>query len=91
VPVKPKSVSTSISAKVDVGFGNTLYLRGVGPGLSWDTGVALTNAGEDSWTITLPESARPVTFKFLINDVTWSTGEDYVVESGSTTSFTPTF
>src|SRR5579872_5239985 len=32
----------TIEAKIDVGFGNTLYLRGEGPGLSWTQGVPLT-------------------------------------------------
>ncbi len=89
--VKPKTVVTTISAKIDIGFGNTLFLRGVGPGLSWDKGIPLANIDEDVWTVALPESARPVTFKFLVNDLTWSTGEDYVVESGSISLVTPSF
>src|SRR5690606_12500637 len=32
---------TVIVAKIDVGFGNALYLRGDGPGLSWSKGVPM--------------------------------------------------
>jgi hypothetical protein len=82
---------TLITAKFDVGFGNTLFIRGVGPGLSWEKGVALSNSGEDLWTLILPESAQPVSFKVLVNDETWSSGEDYLVESGATITVVPTF
>jgi len=43
------------------------------------------------WTISLGESARPFEFKFLINDETWSTGENYTVVSGGSVTLTPTF
>ena len=45
--------------------------------MSWDKGVVMECTGEDRWTLTLRESARPVVFKFLRNDEVWSTGEDY--------------
>ena len=32
----------TIEAKIDVGFGNALYMRGEGLGLSWTQGVPLT-------------------------------------------------
>ena len=89
VPIKP--VTTTISARVDVGFGNALFLRGEGPGLSWDQGIAMENVGADLWRVTLAESARPFTFKFLINDVTWSTGPDFTAASGSSATLTPEF
>ena len=87
----PKPVLTAISARIDVGFGNTLYLRGEGPGLSWERGVVMDCEGDDKWTITLRESDRPVVFKFLVNDEVWSLGEDYVAKPGSSVVFTPLF
>lgn len=89
--VASKPVSTTISARVDVGFGNTLFVRGEGPGLNWDQGVAMQNLGADLWQLTLPESGRPFAFKFLINDTTWSTGPDFSVASGTSATFTPQF
>jgi len=81
-PVASKPVVTTVTAKIDVGFGNALYVRGEGPGLKWDQGALMTCVGEDAWAITLGESSRAFTLKFLINDVTWSAGPDFHVASG---------
>src|SRR5438105_5031748 len=78
-PVATKPVVTAITAKIDVGFGNALYVRGEGPGLSWNKGVPMTCVGDDVWSLTLGESARGYTLKFLINDSTWSVGPDFNV------------
>jgi hypothetical protein len=86
-----KKAFTVISAQIDVGFGNTLYLRGEGPGLSWDVGVALESVADDTWSISLPSNGKPVVFKFLINDLSWSVGSDYVVDSGAKVVLVPTF
>ena len=86
-----ESPSTFISAKVDVGFGNHLYLRGTGPGLSWDHGIAMDCVAADIWTASLKNVKEPVTFKLLVNDVVWSTGNDYLVEPGQSVTVTPSF
>lgn len=82
---------TVISARIDVGFGNVLYLRGEGPGLSWDIGVPLDCVADDKWSISLPASGKPVIYKFLINDTTWSIGPDFVIQSGDTVTVAPSF
>ena len=87
----PKTILTTIIANIDVGFGNTLYLRGEGPGLSWDKGVVMECTGDAQWTLKLGESARPVVFKFLLNDEVWSTGEDYTAKPGASAVLTPAF
>jgi hypothetical protein len=90
-PAAAKPVKTIINARVDVGFGNTLVVRGEGPGLSWETGVAMTNVGADAWQLTLPESGRPYIFKFLVNDTRWSAGTDFTAVSGTSVTLTPEF
>jgi hypothetical protein len=90
-PVAPTRLVTTITALIDVGYGNTLFLRGEGPGLSWDKGIALDSVANDKWTITFPESERPIVFKFLLNDVTWSSGEDFTVAPGTSITLTPVF
>ncbi len=87
----PKAVNTTVVAQIDVGFGNTLYLRGDGPGLSWEKGVALDCVADDQWSLVLSETSRPIVFKFLVNDLTWSAGDDYVAQPGSTVKVTPSF
>jgi hypothetical protein len=86
-----KTTSTKITAQFDVGFGNTLYIRGEGPGLSWDRGLAMDCVADDEWTITISDATVPVVFKFLLNDITWCVGNDYVVEPGGSIAVVPSF
>ena len=90
-PVAAKPLVTVITAKIDIGFGNALYVRGEGAGLSWDHGLLLTCVADDKWSVTLGESVRPIIFKFLVNDLSWSAGEDYVIAPGSSAVLVPTF
>ena len=96
-PVKKSPAATAapsatyISAKVDIGFGNHLYLRGEGAGLSWDKGTLMECSSNVLWTALLKGANAPVMFKFLVNDLSWSTGNDYVVEPGQSITITPTF
>lgn len=85
------AAATTIIAQVDVGFGNQLYLRGDGAGLSWDHGVEMACVRDDQWSYRLEGVTRPLNFKFLINDVTWSTGPDYTVAPEATVVLTPSF
>lgn len=89
--VAAKPVLTMITAKIDIGFGNVLYIRGEAPGLSWDKGLAMSCGSADEWQCVLSEVARPVTFKLLVNDLTWSAGPDFTVEAGATSTLTPEF
>lgn len=82
---------TRILAKVNVGWGNCLYIRGAGAELSWDKGVVLQCVGEDEWIWEQFVPKGDVTFKLLINDSLWSVGEDYVVSAGDTIICKPEF
>jgi hypothetical protein len=82
---------TFISAQTDIGFGNLLYVRGVGPGLSWDRGVPMDCVGTGLWTVSVKNATAPVVFKVLVNDLSWSAGEDYVVSPGQSVTITPSF
>lgn len=90
-PVATKAVTTTITACIDIGFGNALYVRGEGPGLNWEKGVLMECRGNDQWQIALGESSRPYLLKFLVNDLTWSTGPDYTVPSGVSLTLAPQF
>ena len=73
-PVKKpaaRTTSSKITANIDVGFGNTLYIRGDGPGLSWDRGLVMDCVTDDEWTITLSDASVPVVYKFVLNDTDW--------------------
>ena len=86
-----RSVVTTITARINVGFGNALHLRGEGPGLSWDRGLPMECIATDLWRLNLGESARGFSFKVLVNDLTWNSGPDYTVASGGVVNITPTF
>jgi hypothetical protein len=90
-PIESKPVVTTIAARIDVGFGNALFLRGEGPGLNWEKGVEMNCVANDLWHITLPESASGYTFKFLLNDSTWSKGADFTATCGANVTLTPEF
>ena len=90
-PAARRPVVTTITARINIGFGNALHLRGEGPGLSWDRGVPMECIAADLWRLNLGESARGYTFKVLVNDLTWNSGPDYTVASGGVVNLTPTF
>ena len=89
--VATASVATTITAKIDIGFGNLLYLRGEGPGLSWDKGIVMACVCDNEWQSVVAESARPISFKFLVNDLTWNVGEDFAARPGANVVLEPTF
>lgn len=83
--------TTTIIAKIDAGFGNQLYLRGNGAGLTWDKGTLMENAGSDEWIWTSGDVKRELEFKVVLNDSVWSMGGNGVVFPGSTVVFEPVF
>lgn len=87
--VAPKQ--TTIIARVDVGFGNSLYLRGEGAGLSWDKGTLMENVSPYEWSFKTNQAKSGVVFKFVINDTLWAEGENLTVAAGGESISTPTF
>ncbi len=83
--------STTVEANVDVGFGNALFIRGQGDGLSWEKGEALTCRGECLWVWQSAKARGPVIFKLLLNDLTWAQGDDVRVEAGQSVRLAPVF
>ena len=91
--VKPSASTRSVTvieAKIDVGFGNNLYVRGQGAGLSWERGTPLTCVGPDTWRWAVEATDR-LKFKLLLNDRVWASGEDVVVPPGKQVELKPAF
>jgi hypothetical protein len=82
--------SVTIQAKINVGFGNTLYLRGEGRGLSWNQGIPLTCVDNSTWQWS-GEADDKLKFKLLLNDSVWSKGEDLLVAPGERLEVSPAF
>jgi hypothetical protein len=86
----PAASLTTIDVKLDVGFGNAVYLRGQGAGLRWERGVPLSCVDSATWRWS-GEVKDPVTFKLLINDKIWSAGSDLTVTPGQKIEIAPAF
>lgn len=82
---------TRITVKYDVGFGNTLSLRGQGANLSWDKGVPMKNVKPDEWVWETDIPFATAEFKTLINDKTYEVGRNHLLHSGTTVQYTPRF
>lgn len=89
-PRKPKQ-PTTISVQANIGFGNQLFIRGEGPGLSWDRGVPMECQGADQWHWSVNGASRPFAFKLLINDQLWSHGENEAARPGEKIVVQPAF
>ena len=84
-------VQTRVVARVDVGFGNALYLRGEGAGLSWEKGTLMENISPYEWAFSTTRANAPVEFKCLINDQIWAEGENQTVAAGGSSISSPVF
>lgn len=89
-PVTSAAPVTTIKARIDVGFGNNLFVRGQGAGLSWERGIPLTCVDGQTWQWS-GEAADRLTFKLLLNDQVWAKGEDVVATPGQKVEVVPTF
>lgn len=88
---KTDAITTTVIAKVDAGFGNSVAIRGSGAGLSWEAGVVMSNASADEWVWQSSDVTEELEFKVLLNDNNWSAGRNGVVFPGATVVFEPTF
>ncbi len=86
-----KIIETSITARVDVGFGNSLYIRGEGGGLNWNQGTLLENESPYDWSYKTTKVKSDIVFKFLINDEIWADGENQTVKAGTSSVSSPVF
>ena len=86
-----KLTMTRIIARVDVGFGNQLYIRGENGGLDWEHGILMENISPYEWSFTTHYPAKQIEFKFLINDELWSEGNNLKIVAGKESISSPTF
>ena len=82
---------TTVAARVDVGFGNYLYIRGEGAGLSWDVGILMKNLSPYEWAWETGSAKKRIEYKFLINDELWANGDNQYTNPGETSVTAPTF
>ena len=93
VVIKPAGASpalTTIEVKRDVGFGNAVFMRGQGAGLTWERGLPLVCVDAQTWRWS-GMAKDPITFKVLINDKIWSAGNDLTIAPGQKIEVAPEF
>ncbi|MEK7782156.1 MAG: hypothetical protein AAB370_11715 [Verrucomicrobiota bacterium] len=89
-PIVTAAAPITIEAKINVGFGNKLFVRGQGAGLSWDHGIPLECVDSQTWRLTVPAKDK-LQFKLLLNDSVWAQGDDVVAAPGKKVEVTPAF
>lgn len=84
---------TTIRVHYDVGWGNNIAIRGDEYPLSWSSGRAARNIDSDTWEFEIERIPDNETFEFkpLINDSTWSTGNNYTGTGGDVINIYPNF
>lgn len=60
--------ATRLIATAYIGIGNRLFIRGEGPGLSWERGVPLQFVSIGKWRWETNDATAPVQFKLYKND-----------------------
>jgi len=83
--------ATRLLATAYIGIGNKLFIRGDGPGLSWDHGVPMQFVSIGKWGWFTHEAAGPIRCKLYKNDETAALTGEIVLEAGRHTEVTALF
>ncbi len=86
---KSTSGATQVVAQIDVGYGNSLSIRGQGAGLSWEKSQPMEYQNR-TWVWT-SDSKENLEFKVLLNDQVWQQGSNVQAKAGSKVVFRPVF
>ncbi len=91
-PAVSSDGATRLVVTAYIGIGNRLFIRGDGPGLSWDNGVPLTFVSIGKWRWDTNDATDTVRFKLYKNDETECTGlGERSVEPGAQLELTASF
>jgi len=94
-PAPEASVSsdgaTRLLATAYIGIGNKLFIRGDGPGLSWDHGVPMQFVSIGKWGWSTQEATGPISLKLYKNDETAALSGGVTIEPGRHTEITALF
>ena len=88
---KTRAPLTRIVIQYNVGFGNSIFLRGKGADLSWDKGTPLKNTKDNEWVWETESTFPSLEFKVLINDSHYENGDNHHLTYGTTIHYTPKF
>jgi chemotaxis protein histidine kinase CheA len=83
--------ATRLLATAYIGIGNKLFIRGDGPGLSWDRGVPMQFVSIGKWGWATNDAAAAVRCKLYKNDETAAVSGEVVLEPGKHVEVTALF
>jgi hypothetical protein len=87
-PLEPLTI---VEAEIEVGSGDSLFIRGEGEGLSWNKGQPLSRFDASRWIWSSHQAREKVICKLLLNDTVWAKGDDVVVRAGTRVELAPVF
>jgi hypothetical protein len=95
-PAKPESAASSDGATrllvtAYIGIGNKLFIRGDGPGLSWDKGVPMQFVSIGKWGWASHDITAPLACKLYKNDETAALSGEIFLEPGKHVELTALF
>ncbi|MBT3668289.1 MAG: hypothetical protein HN548_12495 [Opitutae bacterium] len=90
-PKKSSTGTTSVVANVMIGIGNKPYLRGEGPGLSWDEGVPMNFIEIGKWAWSPSRKNASLTVQLYRNDNDPDQSGKIEVKAGEKIEITPDF
>jgi len=95
-PVKAESAASSDGATrllvtAYIGIGNKLFIRGDGPGLSWEKGVPMQFVSIGKWGWASHDVATPIACKLYKNDETAALSGEIFLEPGKHVELTALF
>jgi len=86
-----QNATTTVVANVMIGIGNKPFLRGEGPGLSWDEGVSMNFIEIGKWAWSPPRKNASLTVQIYRNDQDPDKGGKVEVKPGQKLEITPDF
>ena len=89
--VKGVSQPATVVAKIIIGIGNKVHVRGEGPGLSWDEGVPMSFLEIGKWSWTPSDKSIPLVIQLYKNDEEPDTNGRIELDPGENVEISPRF
>lgn len=89
--ISPNIVLPNVPVGVNYDGSGKLFIRGTGPGMSWEKGLEMKNPEAGKWTFETSEVFKQFSFKVVLNDQQWEQGEDHLAENAKTLEISPRF
>ena len=90
-PAKTSDGATRLLVTAYIGIGNKVFVRGEGPGLSWEKGIPMEFISIGKWTWKASDPSVPVKIQLYKNDDIAAQGDPIAIPAGHHIEATPVF